>query len=78
MTSAADQFDDTSSPTDLQPFVCMATSLVGLLETAKREFTGNHEAAKASLAKASIILQSETRVVEALTGGKRVGWRAGR
>jgi hypothetical protein len=52
---------DSSSPTDLQQFVYMATnSLVELVETAKRELEGNPETAKASLAKASIILQSET------------------
>ena len=59
MTTAADQFDDTPSPTDLQQFVYLANSLVELLETTKRELERDHEAAKASLATASSILQSE-------------------
>jgi hypothetical protein len=36
MTTAADQFDDTLSPTDLQ-FGYLANSLAQLLETARRE-----------------------------------------
>jgi AraC-like DNA-binding protein len=59
MTTAVDQFDDTPSPIDLQQFVYMANSLVELLETAKRELERDREAAKASLATASSILQSE-------------------
>jgi C4-dicarboxylate-specific signal transduction histidine kinase len=39
MTTAADQFDDTPSPTDLQQFIYLANSLVELLETAKRELS---------------------------------------
>jgi AraC-like DNA-binding protein len=57
MTTAADQFDDTPSPTDLQQFVYLASNVFELLETAKRE--RDREAAKASLATASSILQSE-------------------
>ena len=60
MATAVDQFDDTSSPTDLQHFICLANSLVELIETAKRELERNRETAKASLVKASVILQSET------------------
>ncbi len=56
---AADQFDDTPSPTDLPQFVSLANNVFELLETAKRELERDHEAAKASLATASSILQSE-------------------
>jgi AraC-like DNA-binding protein len=59
MTTAADQLDDTPSPTDLQQFVDLANNLVELLETTKRELERDREAAKASLATASSILQSE-------------------
>ena len=59
MTTAADRFDDTPSPTDQQQFVHLANNLVELLETATREFERDREAAKASLATASSILQSE-------------------
>jgi AraC family transcriptional regulator len=58
MTTAVDQFDDTPSPIDLQ-FVYLANSVAKLLETARRELEGDREAAKASLATASSILQSE-------------------
>jgi AraC family transcriptional regulator len=70
MTTAADQLDDTPSPTDLRHFVYMANNLVELLETAKRELKDNHEAAKASLTKASIILQSETARRSGANGSK--------
>jgi C4-dicarboxylate-specific signal transduction histidine kinase len=59
MTMAVDQFDDTSSPIHLQQFVCLANGLLELIETAKRELDRDREAAKASLATASIALQSE-------------------
>jgi C4-dicarboxylate-specific signal transduction histidine kinase len=39
MTTDADQFDDTPSPTDLQQFIYLANSLVELLETEKRELS---------------------------------------
>ena len=81
MTTAADQFDDTSSPTNLQRFVYMANSLVELLETAKRELEGDNEAAKASLAKASIILRSETARLSGANGSKAgglAGWQIAR
>jgi len=70
-----------SSPTDLQQFVYMANSLVELLEAAKRELKGNHETAKASLAKASIILQSETARRSGANGSKAgglTGWQIAR
>jgi AraC family transcriptional regulator len=59
MTTVADQLDDTSSPTDQPRFVHLAKSLMELLETTKRELERDREAAKASLATASSILQSE-------------------
>jgi AraC family transcriptional regulator len=59
MTTAADQFNDTPSPTNLQLFVYLANDVVELVETAKREFERDREAAKASLAMASSILRSE-------------------
>ena len=37
MTTAADQFNDIPSPTDLQQFVYLANNVFELLETAKRE-----------------------------------------
>jgi len=48
MTTAADKFDDTLSPTDLQQYVYLASNVSELLETAK-----------ASLTTALSILQSE-------------------
>jgi AraC family transcriptional regulator len=59
MSAAADQFDDTPSPTELQQFVYLAKNVIEFLETAKRELERDREAAKASLATASSILQSE-------------------
>ena len=59
MTTAADQFNDTPSPTDLQQFVYLANSVVELVETAKRELERDREAAKTSLATTSSILHSE-------------------
>jgi len=58
MTTAADQFDDTLSPTDLE-FGYLANSLAQLLETARREFERDSKLAKASLVTASHILQAE-------------------
>ena len=73
MTMAADQFDDTPSPTDLQQFVYLA-NVVELLETAKRDLErDNQEAVKASLATASIILQSETTIH---ARGRPLPWKA--
>jgi AraC-like DNA-binding protein len=59
MTTAADQFNDIPSPTDLQQFVYLANNVVELVETAKRELKRDRETAKASLATASSILRSE-------------------
>jgi AraC family transcriptional regulator len=59
MTTAADQFDDTSPPIDRPPFVDLANEVFELLETAKRELERDHAVAKASMAAASSILQSE-------------------
>jgi AraC family transcriptional regulator len=60
MTTAADQFNDTPSPTDLQQFVYLANNVVELVETAKRELERDREAAaRESLATASSILRSE-------------------
>ena len=59
MTTAADQFNDTPSPTNLQLFVYLANNVVELVETAKREFERDREVAKASLATVSSILRSE-------------------
>ena len=81
MTTAADQFDDTPSPIDLQQFVYMANSLVELLETAKRELERDHEAAKASLATASSILQSEIKRRSRVKGarpGALAAWQIAR
>ena len=58
MSTAADQFDDTPSPTDLQQLVYLANNVVELVETAKRELKRDREAAKASLATALSILRS--------------------
>ena len=59
MTTAPDHIEDTPSPTDLQRFVHLASNLFELLQTAKRELERDREAAKALLATASSILQSE-------------------
>jgi transcriptional regulator GlxA family with amidase domain len=59
MTTAADQLDDTPSLTDRRQLVHLVNNVFELVETAKRELERDHEAAKASLAKASSILQSE-------------------
>jgi len=61
MAAAADQFDDTPSQPDGQQFVRLANKLVELLETTKHELERDSEAAKASLATASSILDSERR-----------------
>jgi AraC family transcriptional regulator len=58
-TAPDDHVDNTPSPTDVRRFVHLANNLFELLQTAKRELEGDREAAKASLATASSILQSE-------------------
>ena len=75
MTTAADQFDDTLSPTDLQ-FGYLANSLAQLLETARREFERDIEAAKASLVTASHILQAEIERCSGANGSTRGGLAA--
>ena len=61
MTTVADRLNDTPSPTDLRQFIYPANNLFELLQTAKRELDGDHELAKASLATASSILQTEIK-----------------
>jgi AraC-like DNA-binding protein len=69
-----------SPPTGLQ-FGYLAGSLAQLLEVVRREFEHDREAAKASLATASTILQSE---IERYSGAKRsrtgglAGWQIAR
>jgi AraC family transcriptional regulator len=80
MTTASDQLDDTSSPIDQPQFVYLANSLVELLETAKRELERDREAAKASLATASSILQSEIERLspEGTRPGALAAWQIAR
>jgi AraC family transcriptional regulator len=59
MTTTADHADDTPPPIDPRQFVHLANNLVELLHTARRELEHDHARAKASLTKASSILQSE-------------------
>jgi AraC-like DNA-binding protein len=59
MTTTADHADDTPPPTDPRQFVHLANNLVELLHTAKRELEHDRATAKALLATASSILQSE-------------------
>jgi AraC family transcriptional regulator len=72
MTTAPDHVDNAPSPTDPQRFVHLAYNLFELLQTAKRELERDRAAAKASLAAASSILQSEiqrrSRAKDARTG----------
>jgi AraC-like DNA-binding protein len=74
MTTAADQLDDTPSPTDRQQFVHLVNNVFELVETARRELERDHEAAKASLATASSILQLE---IERRSCAKAKGARPG-
>ena len=71
---------DSSAPSELQ-LDCLANSLVRLLETAKRDLERDREAAKASLAKASSILQLEidrrSGANDSGTGGL-AGWQIAR
>jgi AraC family transcriptional regulator len=59
MTTATDQLDDTLLPIEIQQFLHLAKNVSVLLETASRELERDREAAKALLATASSILQSE-------------------
>jgi AraC family transcriptional regulator len=78
MSAAADQFDETPAPTELQQFVYLAKNVVEFLETATRELEHDRKAAKASLVTASTILQLE---IERHSGAKRsetgglTGWQ---
>jgi AraC-like DNA-binding protein len=71
---------DSSTPSEPQ-FDCLANSVVQLLETAKQDLERDREAAKASLAKASSILQSEidrrSGANDSGTGGL-AGWQIAR
>jgi len=81
MTTAPDHIDDTPSPTDLQQFVHLASNLFELLETAKRELERDREAAKALLATASSILQSEIerrRRTKGVRPGALADWQIAR
>jgi AraC family transcriptional regulator len=81
MTTAADQFDDTLSPTDLQQYVYLANNVSELLETAKRELERDREAAKASLTTALSMLQSEIERRSRATGarpGALAAWKIAR
>ena len=71
---------DSSSPADV-PFGYLAVSLAELLETAKRELERDRDAAKASLATASSILQSEIERRSRATGartGALAAWQIAR
>ena len=71
---------NSSKPSEPQ-FDCLANSLIQLLETAKQDLERDREAAKALLAKASSILQSEIErrsgANDAGTGGL-AGWQIAR
>jgi AraC family transcriptional regulator len=67
---------DSPTPNELQ-FDCLANSLVQLLETAKRDLERDRETAKALLAKASSLLQSEIERRSGANGtgtGGLAGW----
>ena len=71
---------DSSTPSEPQ-FDCLANSLIQLLETAKQDLERDREAAKALLAEASSILQSEIErrsgANDSGTGGL-AGWQIAR
>jgi AraC-like DNA-binding protein len=71
---------DSSTPNEPQ-FDCLANSLVQLLETAKQDLERDRQAAKALLAKASSILQSEIDRRSGANGsgtGGLAGWQIAR
>ena len=71
---------DSSTPSEPQ-FDCLANSLVQLLETAKQDLERDRQAAKALLAKASSILQSEIERRSGANGsgtGGLAGWQIAR
>ena len=71
---------DSSTPSKPQ-FDCLANSLVQLLETAKQDLERDRNAVKASLAKASSILQTEIERRSGANGsgtGGLAGWQIAR
>jgi AraC family transcriptional regulator len=71
---------DSSTPSEPQ-FDCLANSLIQLLETAKQDLEGDRQTAKALLAKASSILQSEVDRRSGTNGsgtGGLAGWQIAR
>jgi AraC-like DNA-binding protein len=71
---------DSSTPSEPQ-FDCLANSLIQLLETAKQDLEGDRQTAKALLAKASSILQSEVDRRSGANGsgtGGLAGWQIAR
>ena len=77
MDGLRDTVPDSSSTAGLQ-FHYLASSLAKLLETASREFERDREAAKASLAAASTMLQSEIERRAGAQGSKPgalAGWQ---
>jgi AraC-like DNA-binding protein len=80
MERSQDTALDTSVPSEPQ-FDCLANNLVQLIETAKQDLERDREAAKASLAKASSILQSEIERRSGANGsgtGGLAGWQIAR
>jgi AraC-like DNA-binding protein len=80
MERSEDTALDTSAPSEPQ-FDCLANSLVQLLETAKQDLERDGQAAKALLAKASSILQSEIDRRSGSNGsgtGRLAGWQIAR
>ena len=71
---------DSSTPSEPQ-FDCLANSLIQLLETAKQDLESDRQTAKALLAKASSILQSEVDRRSGASGsgtGGLAGWQIAR
>ena len=80
MDRSEDTALDTSAPIEPQ-FDCLANSLVQLLETAKQDLERDWQAAKAVLAKALSILQSEIERRSGANGsgtGGLAGWQIAR
>jgi len=80
MERSEDTALDTAAPSEPQ-FDCLANSLIQLLETAKQDLEGNRQTAKALLAKASSILQSEIDRRSGANGSGRsglAGWQIAR
>ena len=80
MERSQDTALDTSAPSESH-CDCLANSVLELLETAKQDIERDREAAKASLAKASSILQSEIDRSSGANGsgtGGLAGWQIAR